>query len=69
MGSWFPRMTRRSTPSSEMEASLMTPPLEPSLSMARDSAAAETETLLEDYNSQHALQQQVVVVVVVYLRQ
>lgn len=37
-GSWLPSMTRLSTPSSEMLASLMTPPLEPSLSIAKDSA-------------------------------
>ncbi len=39
LDSWFPRMTCRSTPCSEMTASLTTPPLEPSLSMARVSAA------------------------------
>lgn len=34
-------MTRRSTPSSEMVASLITPPLEPSLSIARDRAETQ----------------------------
>lgn len=42
LGSWFPRMTRLSTPSSEMLASLTTPPLEPSLSIARDRAVRQT---------------------------
>lgn len=59
LGSWFPRMTRRSTPSSEMLASLTTPPLEPSRSMARDRAEERqwvSETVVE-CSSQHALQQ------------
>lgn len=58
LGSWFPRMTRRSTPSSEMLASLTTPPLEPSRSMARDRAEEKevSETVVE-CSSQHALQQ------------
>lgn len=43
-GSWFPRMTRLSTPASEMLASRITPPLEPSLSMARDRAEGRTDT-------------------------
>lgn len=47
LGSWFPRMTRLSTPASEMLASRITPPLEPSLSMARDRAEGRTDTQIK----------------------
>lgn len=41
LGSWLPRMTLRSTPSFVIAARRITPPLEPSRSMARASAATE----------------------------
>lgn len=39
LGIWSPKRTCRSTPDSDMDARRITPPLEPSLSMARERAA------------------------------